>query len=66
MCAYENALSELLTGLDAVESYAPKAVGDVRKELVLQIARELVELEEKDHEGARGWRSGGEGWRADR
>ena len=47
MHAYENALSGLLTKLDAVESYGSKAVRDTRKELVVQIERELVELEKK-------------------
>ena len=42
--AYGNALSELLTKLDAVESHGYKAVGDA-KELVVQIERELGELE---------------------
>ena len=45
--AYENALSESLTKLGAVESYESKAVRDVRKELVVQIEGELVELEKK-------------------
>ena len=47
MHAYENALSELLTKLDAVESHGFKAVRDARKELVVQIERELGELEKK-------------------
>ena len=45
--AYENALSELLTKLDAVESHGFKVVRDARKELVVQIERELGELEKK-------------------
>ena len=45
--AYENALSELLTKLDAVESFGFKAVRDARKELVVNIERELEELERK-------------------
>ena len=45
--AYENALSELLTKLDAVESHGFKAVRDARKELVVQIERELGELEKQ-------------------
>jgi hypothetical protein len=45
--AYENALSELLTKLDAVESHGFKAVRDARKELVVQIERESGELEMK-------------------
>jgi len=45
--AYENALSELLTKLDAVESCGFKAVRDARKELVVKIERELGELEKK-------------------
>ena len=47
MHAYENALSELLTKLDAVESFGFKAVRDARKELVDRIERELEELEKK-------------------
>ena len=35
--AYENAPSELLTELEAVESHGSKAVKDTRKELVVQI-----------------------------
>lgn len=45
--AYENALSEPLTKLDAVESYAFKDVREARKELVVQIKRGSVELEKK-------------------
>jgi len=45
--AYENALSELLTKLDAVESHGFKSVRDARKELVVQIEKELGELEQK-------------------
>ena len=45
--AYENARSELLTKLDAVESHGFKAVRDARKELVVQIEWELGELEKK-------------------
>jgi len=45
--AYENALSELLTKLDAVESHGFKSVRDARKELVVQIEKELGELEKK-------------------
>ena len=44
MPTYENTLS---TKLDAVESYGFKAVRDARKELVVQIEKELVELEKK-------------------
>ena len=47
MYTYENALSELLTQLDAVESYGSKAVRDARKGLAVQIERELGELEKK-------------------
>ena len=47
MHAYDNTFSELLTKLDAVESCGSKAVRDARKELVVQIERELVELEKK-------------------
>jgi len=45
--AYENALSELLTKLDGVESHGFKSVRDARKELVVKIERELGELEKK-------------------
>jgi len=45
--AYEHALSELLTKLDAAESFEFKAVRDARKELVDRIERELEELEKR-------------------
>ncbi len=45
--AYENALSELLTKLDAVESYGFKDIRGARKELVVQIERQLAEVEKK-------------------
>ena len=57
MQAYENALSELLTKLDAVESFGFKSVRDARKELVDRIEREKVTIalkvneEEKKNEG---------------
>jgi len=44
---YENALIELLTKLDGVESHGIKTVRDSRKELVVQIERELEELQKK-------------------
>ena len=44
MPTYENTLS---TKLEAVESCGFKAVRDARKELVVQIEKELVELEKK-------------------
>lgn len=43
--AYENALSELLTKLDAVESFGFKGVREARKQLVVKIEKELEELE---------------------
>ena len=45
--AYENALYELLAKLDAVDSFGLKVVRDARKELVVQIERELDGLEKK-------------------
>ena len=45
--AYENALSELLAKLDAVDSFGLKVVRDARKELVVKIERELDELEKR-------------------
>ena len=45
--AYENALSELLTKWDAVESFGFRVVRDARKELVVKIEKELEELEKK-------------------
>ena len=47
MHAYEYALSGPLTKLDAMESYGFKDVRDARKELVVQIKSESVELEKK-------------------
>ena len=40
MLTIENALSELLTKLDAVESYGFKTVRDARKELMVRPDRE--------------------------
>ena len=45
--AYENALSELLTKLDGVESREFKDVREARKELVVQIERESGAREKK-------------------
>ena len=41
MHAYKNAPSELLTKLEAVEGHGSRVVRDVRKELVVQVEREL-------------------------
>jgi len=45
--AYEHALSELLTKLDAVESFGFRGIRERRKEVVVQIEKELEELEKK-------------------
>jgi len=43
--AYEHALSELLTSLDAVESFGFRGVRELRKEVVVKIEKELEALE---------------------
>ncbi|CAE6455215.1 unnamed protein product [Rhizoctonia solani] len=48
--AYENALTHLLTELDAVESYGDEHVRDVRRSLVKSVEAELEALEEKKRE----------------
>ncbi|KAH7343733.1 hypothetical protein B0J17DRAFT_625377 [Rhizoctonia solani] len=48
--AYENALTNLLTELDAVESYGDEHVRDVRRSLVKSVEAELEALEEKKRE----------------
>ncbi|CEL59614.1 hypothetical protein RSOLAG1IB_03547 [Rhizoctonia solani AG-1 IB] len=45
--AYENALTNLLTELDAVESFGDEHVRDVRRSLVKSVEAELETLEEK-------------------
>ena len=51
--------------MDVVESYGFKAVRDARKELVVQIERELWELEKKVTQALGVVEGRGEGWRAD-
>ncbi|CAE6427944.1 hypothetical protein ACGC1H_000740 [Rhizoctonia solani] len=48
--AYENALTTLLTELDAVESFGDEHVRDVRRSLVKSVEAELEVLEEKKRE----------------
>jgi len=45
--AYEHALSELLTSLDAVESFGFRGVRELRKEVVVKIEKELEALEKQ-------------------
>ena len=45
--AYEHALSELLTSLDAVESFGFRRVRELRKEVVVRIEKELEALERR-------------------
>jgi hypothetical protein len=45
--AYEHALSELLTKLDAVESFGFRGVRELRKEVVVKIEKELEALEKR-------------------
>ncbi|KDN51027.1 hypothetical protein RSAG8_00656, partial [Rhizoctonia solani AG-8 WAC10335] len=52
--AYENALTNLLTELDAVESFGDEHVRDVRRSLVKSVEAELEVLEEKKREA---WRN---------
>ncbi|CAE6391428.1 unnamed protein product [Rhizoctonia solani] len=52
--AYENALTNLLTELDAVESFGDEHVRDVRRSLVKSVEAELEALEEKKREA---WRN---------
>ncbi|EUC57829.1 BAG domain protein [Rhizoctonia solani AG-3 Rhs1AP] len=48
--AYENALTTLLTELDAVESFGDEHIRDVRRSLVKSVEAELEALEEKKRE----------------
>ncbi|QRW16088.1 BAG domain protein [Rhizoctonia solani] len=52
--AYENALTNLLTELDAVESFGDEHVRDVRRSLVKSVEAELETLEEKKRAAWRG------------
>jgi len=45
--AYEHALSELLTRLDTVESFGFRGIRELRKEVVVQIEKELETLEKR-------------------
>ena len=45
--AYEHALSELLTRLDTVESFGFRGIRELRKEVVVQIEKELEALEKR-------------------
>jgi len=45
--AYEHALSELFTSLDAVDSFGFRGVREFRKEVVVKIEKELEALEKK-------------------
>lgn len=45
--AFEHALAELLTQLDGIESHGFKGVREARKQLVVEINKELEELEKK-------------------
>jgi len=45
--AYEHALSELLTKLDTVESFGFRGIRELRKEVVVQIEKELEALEKR-------------------
>ena len=45
--AYEHALSELLTKLDTVDSFGFRGIRELRKEVVVQIEKELEALEKR-------------------